>query len=144
MSLSNEKYLTFEKLINIFDEPRSYDYSIVSKFGSYQIPGESILISKVFQSKVIFWLFFNKCTKSFYLVKKYNSGKYHIDFFKNVVAFETIDFIEGTMFDLISECIYEDCEKYLYFHYRERMFQIVCKQDFKLFSTDFNINFGEK
>ena len=57
---------------------------------------------------------------------------------------ENIDFIDGTLFDLISECIYEDCEKYLYFHYRERMFRIVTKQNFKLFSTDFNVNFGEK
>lgn len=139
-----EKYLTFEKLVNIFNEPISYDYSICSKFGNYQIPGESVLISKVWQSKVQFWLYFNKCTKSFYLVKKYDSGKYHIDFFKNVVAFENIDFIDGTWFDLISECIYDDCEKYLYFHYQERMFKIVSKQEFKLFSTEFNVNFGEK
>lgn len=140
----NETFLSFEKLVDIFNEPVSYDYSTMRKFGNYQIPGESILISKVWHSKLQSWLYFNKNTKAFYLVKKYDSGKYHIDFFKNVVSFYDIDFINGTWFDLISECIYEDCEKFLYFHYQERMFRIVTKQDFKLFSTDFKVNFGEK
>ena len=54
---------------------------IVNVFGSYRIIGDLELIAVNNYERVKLSLYFNYMNKSFFLVKLYLSGKYHLDFF---------------------------------------------------------------
>jgi hypothetical protein len=54
---------------------------IVNTFGNYRIIGSLELVAVNNYEKVKLSLYFNHMNSSFFLVKMYLSGKYHVDFF---------------------------------------------------------------
>lgn len=139
-----EQFSFFDELCDVFESEPSKDYSTVRLFGNYQIAGEMFLISKIFYPKVESWLYFHKNSKRFHLVKKFNSGKYHIDFFKNSQSYEKIDFRNGFNLQEIAYVEKSDFSphKSLYFDYDKKCFVVHSMTDEGTYISEFNIMEG--
>jgi hypothetical protein len=139
-----EKYSAFDKLVDIFESAPSKDYSTIRLFGNYKISGELVLVSKIFYPKVESWLYFHRNSKRFHLVKKFNSGKFHIDFFKNSPSCEEIDFHNG--FNLQEIGYVEESEfspaKTLYFDFEKKCFRIDTITEDGTYTSEFEIMEG--
>jgi len=139
-----EVFSKFDKLVEIFESAPSKDYSTGRMFGNYKISGELVLVSKIFYPKVESWLYFHRNSKRFYLVKKFNSGKYHIDFFKNTQSSEDIDFRNGFNLQEIGYVEESDFSpaKSLYFDYEKKCFRIDTVTDDGTYTSEFEVMEG--
>jgi hypothetical protein len=139
-----EVFSNFDKLVEIFESKPSKDYSTGRMFGKYKIFGELVLVSKIFYPKVESWLYFHRNSKRFYLVKKYNSGKYHIDFFKNSPSFEDIDFHNGFNLQEIGYVEESDFSpaKSLYFDFDKKCFRIDTVTEDATYTSEFEVMEG--
>lgn len=139
-----EEYSAFDKLVDIFESEPSKDYSTIRLFGNYKISGELVLVSKIFYPKVESWLYFHKNSKRFHLVKKFNSGKFHIDFFKNSQSFENIDFRNGFNLQEIGYVEKSDFSphKSLYFDFDKKCFRVESITDEGTYTSEFEIMEG--
>lgn len=139
-----EEYSVFDKLVDIFESAPSKDYSTIRLFGNYKISGELILVSKIFYPKVESWLYFHNNCKRFYLVKKFNSGKFHIDFFQNSQTLEHIDFRNGFNLQEIGYVEKSDFSPYksLYFDFEKKCFRVESITDEGTYVSEFEIMEG--
>jgi len=98
----------------------------VSLFGNYRIIGNCEIVAINIYERVKMTLYFNHLNKKFFLVKLFQSGKYHLDFFNHK------SFILGVLSDLYSvtneqlaRCTKEDTDSgLLYFSNYDNMFSV--------------------
>ena len=64
----------------------------ITMFGSYSITGELLLLANCTMKGVASNLYYNQSSKTYFLVKEFASGKYHIDFFSKTRKHE-LDYI---------------------------------------------------
>lgn len=111
------------------DDNFFYDLLLGNKhtFGSYEIQGNLTLLSTVTNKNVQSFLYFNNDAFTFLLVKKYNSGKYHIDFFSRIDIQECLydrDNVSiGDNVD-VAVCYHKDHTKYLHFSWHHNAYVI--------------------
>jgi hypothetical protein len=98
----------------------------VSLFGNYRIIGDIELVAINHYEKVKMTLYFNNSTKKFFLVKLFNSGKYHIDFFNHrSYALENISELDSIINEQLCRCNKEDTDSgLLYFNNYDNIFSV--------------------
>jgi hypothetical protein len=67
---------------------------VIHRFGNYNITGDLQVVGVYQTAKVIISLYYNHTKNQFFLLKEYQSGKFHIDIF---LSFEYIE--PGLLFD---------------------------------------------
>jgi hypothetical protein len=122
--MSKENYISSDKLFEMFSSAERDVVDQIRRFGTIHIHGNMVLISSVVYPKVVSWLYFNNSQKKFYLVKKFDSGKYHCDFFVNVDR-DPIDFYEGQGLEYIAVAEFNDVQKHLYYDFEEKAFVVM-------------------
>lgn len=109
-------------------------------FGSYEIEANLTLISTVSNKNIQSFLYFNNDANSFLLVKKYNSGKYHIDFFSRIDMQECLydrnNVSIGDNVD-IAVCYHKDLTKYLSFSWHHNAYVILSVHEENTYQTIF-------
>lgn len=99
----------------------------VSLFGNYRIIGDTELVAINHYEKVKMTLYFNHLNKKFFLVKLFNSGKYHIDFFNHKsYDLEDLSDLDSIVNEQLSRCNKEDTDSgLLYFNNYDNMFNVL-------------------
>lgn len=104
-----------------------FDEAKVSLFGNYRIIGDIELVAINIYEKVKMTLYFNHLNKKFFLVKLFQSGKYHIDFF-NYKTFNLNDLseLDSIPNQQLSRLTKEDTDSgLLYFNNYDNMFNVL-------------------
>jgi hypothetical protein len=107
---------------------------IVNIFGNYRIIGDLELVAVNNYEKVKVSLYFNYMSKSFFLVKLFQSGKYHVDFFN----YNTYGLKELCTLDYLNNqeiCRFEEDDKtngLLFYSNYDNMFLLVNSSGFNL------------
>jgi len=98
----------------------------VSLFGNYRIIGNCEIVAINNYERVKMTLYFNHLNKKFFLVKLFQSGKYHIDFFnhKSFILEDLSDLYSVTN-EQLARCTKEDTDSgLLYFSNYDNMFSV--------------------
>jgi hypothetical protein len=113
-------------------------------FGSYVIKGTMYPISSIVSQNVVSYLYYHNDVNQFLLVKKYKSGKYHIDFLHRVDAKECLyhrnNVLMGESID-VAECHYQGNSKFLSYDSIEDAYVVSSCDGFKRYQTTFRKNF---
>jgi hypothetical protein len=99
----------------------------VSLFGNYRIIGNCEIVAINNYERVKMTLYFNNLNKKFFLVKLFQSGKYHIDFF-NHKSFDLQDLsdLESLNNEQLARCTTEDTDSgLLYFSNYDNIFSVL-------------------
>jgi hypothetical protein len=121
--MSQELYISLDNLIEICNDPTRTQATSLRVYGNYNLIGDIFAISKVSYEKVHMILYFNNSNKKFFVVKKYSSGKYFINFLENVSNDEYIDLSFG--FGLTELAVNKNSDgvsNHLYYDYDEKKF----------------------
>ena len=121
--MSQELYISLDNLIEICNDPACTQATSLRVFGNYNLIGDIFAISKVSYEKVHMILYFNNSNKKFFVVKKYASGKYFINFLENVSNDDYIDLSFG--FGLTELAVNKNSDgvtNHLYYDYDEKKF----------------------
>jgi hypothetical protein len=99
----------------------------VSLFGNYRIIGDTELVAINHYEKVKMTLYFNHLNKKFFLVKLFNSGKYHIDFFNHrSYPLEDLSGLDSVINEQLSRLTKENTDSgLLYFNNYDNMFNVL-------------------
>ena len=99
----------------------------VSLFGNYRIIGNCEIVAINNYERVKMTLYFNNLNKKFFLVKLFDSGKYHIDFFNHKsFNLEDLSDLESLTNEQISRCNKEDTDSgLLYFSNYDNIFSVL-------------------
>ena len=99
----------------------------VSLFGNYRIIGNCEIVAINNYERVKMTLYFNNLNKKFFLVKLFESGKYHIDFFNHKsFNLEDLSDLESLTNEQISRCNKEDTDSgLLYFSNYDNIFSVL-------------------
>lgn len=124
--MSKELFISLDNLIEVCNDPNRTQATSLRVYGSYNVVGDIFAISKIAYPKVHFLLYFNNSNKKFFIVKKYSSGKYFIEFFENVASDEPLDLSFG--FGLTEIANNENSDgntNHLYYDYDEKKFVLM-------------------
>lgn len=99
----------------------------VSLFGNYRIIGDTELVAINHYEKVKMTLYFNNLNKKFFLVKLFNSGKYHIDFFNHrSYDLEDLSELDSIVNEQLCRLTKENTDSgLLYFNNYDNMFNVL-------------------
>jgi hypothetical protein len=99
----------------------------VSLFGNYRIIGDTELVAINHYEKVKMTLYFNHLNKKFFLVKLFNSGKYHIDFFNHKsYDLEDLSDLDSIVNEQLCRLTKENTDSgLLYFNNYDNMFNVL-------------------
>lgn len=124
--MSQELYVSLNNLIKICNDPNPTPATSLRVYGSYNVVGDIFAISKITYPKVHFLLYWNNTNKKFFIVKKYASGKYYIEFLENVANDEPLDLSFGFGLTELANCEGPDgITHHLYFDYDEKKFVFI-------------------
>jgi hypothetical protein len=124
--MSKELYISLDNLIEICNDPNRTQATSLRVFGRYNVIGDIFAISKVSYERVHMVLYFNNSNKKFFIVKKYNSGKYFIEFMENIASEECIDLSFGFgLTQLAYNQNPDGNENHLYYDYDEKKFVLM-------------------
>ena len=121
--MSKELYISLDNLIEICNDPTRTQATSLRVYGSYNVVGDIFAVSKISYPKVHFLLYFNNSNKQFFVVKKFESGKYFIEFLNNVASDEPLDLSFGFGLTELANCEHSDgVTIHLYYDYDEKKF----------------------
>ena len=107
----------------------------VAKFGNYTITGELSLIGCYDTPNIFQQLYYNHSGNHYFLMKKYLSGKVHIDFFKTFTSVP-----KGLLFGTsgyLEMCV-AVCEgKELYYEFEKNRYIVSSKKDDQIYRLSF-------
>jgi hypothetical protein len=109
-------------------------------FGSYRIEGLCFLINKITGDNLESSLYYHNDSNNFLLVKKYKSGKYHIDFFQRVDMEEFLysknQYVNGEIID-VAECHQGNHSKFMTYDSIKNAYVVKCYDGMKSYQTIF-------
>jgi hypothetical protein len=107
----------------------------ITKFGNYSIRGELSLIGSYDTPNIFQQLYYNHPNNQYFLMKKYLSGKVHIDFFKTFTSVP-----KGLLFGTsgyLEMCV-ATCEgKELYYEFEKNRYIVSSKKDEQIYRISF-------
>lgn len=106
-----------------------------TKFGNYTITGELFLVGSYDTPNIFQQLYYNHSGNQYFLMKKYLSGKVHIDFFKTFTSVP-----RGLLFGTsgyLEMCVAICDAKELYYDFEKNTYIVSSKKDEQIYRISF-------